>query len=81
MKRNSFGMVIPYIRLYIIIYSEENVNEQFKNIFKGGIQMPKNSVRSTAKVASKASKALRNNGTSKTTKTLAGSVLSNRKPK
>lgn len=38
----------------------------------------KNAIRSTATTASKASKALRSGATSKTTKSLAGSVLSNR---
>lgn len=43
--------------------------------------MAKNSVRTSAKVASKASKALTSSRTSKTTKQLAGSALSNRRPK
>lgn len=40
-----------------------------------------NGVRSSSKVASKASSALRDGRTSKTTKSLAGSALSNRKKK
>jgi hypothetical protein len=43
--------------------------------------MAKNTVRSSSKTASKASKALRDGRTSKSTKSLAGSVLSNRKKK
>ncbi|SCJ78192.1 Uncharacterised protein [uncultured Clostridium sp.] len=43
--------------------------------------MAKNSVRTSSKVASKASKALTSSRTSKTTKQLAGSALSNRRPK
>lgn len=43
--------------------------------------MAKNSVRTSRGVASKASKALKSPNTSKATKQLAGSVLSNRRPK
>lgn len=43
--------------------------------------MAKNSVRTSRGVASKASKALQSSRTSKTTKQLAGSALSNRRPK
>lgn len=43
--------------------------------------MAKNSVRTSPKVASKASKALQSSHTSKTTKQLAGSALSNQRPK
>lgn len=43
--------------------------------------MAKNSVRTSKPVASKASKALSSGKTSKTTKSLAASVLSNRRAK
>lgn len=43
--------------------------------------MAKNSVRTSPKMASKASKALSSSKTSKTTKQLAASTLSNRRPK
>ena len=41
----------------------------------------KNAIRSTKRVSSKAGKVLRKKGTSKNTKSLAGSVLSNRRKK
>lgn len=43
--------------------------------------MARNSVRTSSKMASKASKALRDGRTSKTTKQLAASALSNRRSK
>lgn len=43
--------------------------------------MAKNSIKSSSKTASKASKALKDGRTSKTTKSLAGAVLVNRKSK
>jgi hypothetical protein len=48
---------------------------------KGGIPLPKNSVRTSKRVASKASKALSSRKTGKTVKTLAASALSNRRSK
>lgn len=48
---------------------------------EGGETMAKNSVRTSSKVASKASKVLRSPSTSKTAKQIAGSTLSNRRPK
>lgn len=41
--------------------------------------MAKNLIRTSKSVATKASKALRSNGSSKTTKTLSASTLSNRR--
>lgn len=48
---------------------------------EGGETMARNSVRTSSKVASKASKALRSPSTSKTARQIAGSALSNRRPK
>ena len=49
------------------------------SLVKGGETMAKNTVRTTAKVAKLASKTLAKSSSSKTTKSLAASALSNRR--